>query len=244
MIRVTNQAELDAAIASGEAEIVLVGDGDFSIGEHDVITDGSSSPRVVARGSSSPRVVARESSSPRVVAWGSSSPRVEAWGSSSVSGFIAAYAALVASRRDTATVNIPRAVVLPEVEIRTAEEWCAFYGVEAVDGVVTLFKAVGDDFRSLYKMSYAPGSLPSAPDWNPVPECGGGLHFSPSPAAAFEFNSGATRFVACPVLVSEIVVHFPAESPQKVKAPRCCAPTWEVDLDGEPVVAPEVGSAG
>ena len=50
---------------------------------------------------------------------------------------------------------------------------------------------------------------------------------------ALEFNATAARFVACPVKLSEIVVHKNAQYPNKVKAPRICAPVYEVDLDGE-----------
>jgi predicted DNA-binding transcriptional regulator AlpA len=97
MTAVTTQSELDAALARGDAEIIVdspsgvwltvTGDGSSSVeawGSSRVVAWGSS--RVVARGSSSveawgsSRVVARGSS--RVVAWDSSS--VEAWGSSRV----------------------------------------------------------------------------------------------------------------------------------------------------------------
>lgn len=54
---------------------------------------------------------------------------------------------------------------------------------------------------------------------------------------AFAFID-AKRFVACPVLVSEIVVHKDATYPGKIKAPRCCAPIWEVNIDGERIEAP------
>lgn len=85
-------------------------------------------------------------------------------------------------------------------------------------------------------MNHAPGSKPEAPDWDDgKAECGGGLHFSPHPVMALEFNSKATRFVACSVRVSEIVVHQDAQYPNKVKARRVARPVFEVDRDGEPV---------
>ena len=103
------------------------------------------------------------------------------------------------------------------------------------------FKAVGDDWCSTNRtpagkrISYKPGTKPKAPDWDGGgAECGGGLHFSPSPHHALEFNPEATRFVGCPVLVSEIVVHPNGVYPSKVKAPRVYGKCFEVDLDGNP----------
>ncbi|MFO0919463.1 MAG: hypothetical protein U0872_14280 [Planctomycetaceae bacterium] len=70
-------------------------------------------------------------------------------------------------------------------------------------------------------MSYTPGSVPVAPDWDGgEKECGGGLHFSPHPVMTEEFISDPKRFCACPVLLSDIAVHPDGYSPQKVKGPR------------------------
>jgi hypothetical protein len=46
-------------------------------------------------------------------------------------------------------------------------------------------------------------------------------------------STHASRFVACPVRVDEIVVHPNAAYPTKVKAPRVCAPCYEVDINGK-----------
>jgi hypothetical protein len=120
--------------------------------------------------------------------------------------------------------------------ITTASEWCKFYGVKVTRGVAILFKAVGKDFKSKRRMSYEPGTIPEAPDWDGgKAECGGGLHFSPRPFQALSFDWEATRFVACPVKVSDIVVHKDAQYPEKVKAPRVCKPCYEVDIDGNRV---------
>ena len=128
---------------------------------------------------------------------------------------------------------------------QTAEEWCEFYGIEIRKGggfrrdlkgqdVAILFKALYADFRSYHRFSYDPGTVPAAPDWDGGKrECGGGLHFSPHPVMAEEFQPDAERYVACPVLVSEIVIHPDGMYPQKCKAPRACAPCWEVDRNGE-----------
>ena len=120
--------------------------------------------------------------------------------------------------------------------IRTVAQWCEHYGVAVADGIATLFKAVRDDYRSAHGLPYAPGTIPTAPDWDGgTAECGGGLHFCASPHEAAGFDTEATRYVACPVRVADIVVHYPANYPHKIKAPGCCAPVWECDIDGQAV---------
>lgn len=100
-------------------------------------------------------------------------------------------------------------------------------------GVATLFKAVGDDFHSSRLGNYTPGTIPRAPDWDGgEAECGGGLHFCAHPQAALAFFESATRFVACPVALTDIVVHADPQYPTKVKARGCCGPVYEVDRRG------------
>lgn len=70
--------------------------------------------------------------------------------------------------------------------------------------------------------------------WFRLKECGGGLHFSPSPKHARTFNQTASRYIACPVALAEIAVHPDGDMPEKVKARGCCGPVWEVDEDGNP----------
>jgi len=50
-----------------------------------------------------------------------------------------------------------------------------------------------------------------------------------------EFHGGATKFLACPVVLSDIAVHPNGDYPQKVKARGCCGETYEVDIDGKRV---------
>ena len=122
--------------------------------------------------------------------------------------------------------------------VTTPTGWCEYHGVPIRDGLVTLFKAVDDDFRSDHGVAYVPGTQPSAPDWDgDAGECGGGLHFSPHPAVALSFFPEGRRFVACEVLLSEIVMHPDDVSPEKVKAPRVAGALYEVDRFGEPVAA-------
>jgi hypothetical protein len=174
--------------------------------------------------------VARESSRPR--------------------GSVGKFAGLILSARDKSQPDFSGASILrlPQIEIITSSDWCEYYGVEAFDGVVILYKGVNADYctsghtrrNGLNPVSYAPGCSPAAEDWDGgIAECGGGLHFSPSAAATLEFNSEAKHFIACPVRLADIVVHKNAQYPNKVKAPGVCAPCYEVDITGKPIEAKE-----
>lgn len=136
------------------------------------------------------------------------------------------------------TVNGGNVIRVPAPQ--TALEWCEHYGVEIVDGVATLFKAVDAEFNSYHGMSYRPGTQPQAPDWDGgEQECGGGLHLSPNPGLALPRTYGARRFVACPVRVADIVTRPDGYYPDIVKAPGLCAPVYEVDELGRPLGAGE-----
>jgi len=166
----------------------------------------------------------------QVTAWENS--QVTAWGNSHVTA--SKYNAVTVSAQHTGKVTGGVQIKVPP--IKTAEEWCEFYGVPIKRGIAILYKAVNDVYYPTHNIAYVPGTKPVAPDWDGgKEECGGGLHFSPTPGHALEFNSNATKFVACPVKLSEIVVHFPAEYPDKVKAPRVYRPCYEVDINGKRV---------
>ncbi|HEX7277902.1 MAG TPA: hypothetical protein VF244_11050 [Acidimicrobiales bacterium] len=65
----------------------------------------------------------------------------------------------------------------------------------------------------------------------------------PRPMAALRFASWGwwpkdARFIACPVRLDDLVVHPQPMYPDKVKAPGCCAPIYEVDIDGHPLPIP------
>jgi hypothetical protein len=120
--------------------------------------------------------------------------------------------------------------------IKSPAEWCDVYGVVVIQNVALLYKAVEANYCSQRGGDYTPGTIPVATDWDGgKKECGGGLHFSPRPAAGLAFNPGAEKFVACPVNLADISIHPDPVYPSKVKARCCCAATWEVDIDGEPV---------
>jgi hypothetical protein len=208
-----------------------------------VVAWASSQPHIEAWESSEPHVEARESSQPHVVARGASQPRVEAWAFAQLS---------LRGRRIIAKATAQVAVLLHggatadggiqiDATIRTPAAWCEYYGARVVDGVATLYKAVGGDFRSPRGADYSPGLLPVAPDWDGGrEEFGGGLHFSPTPTMALAFHEYAERVVACAVALSDMCVHEDAEHPQKIKARGCCGPCVEVDRQGNPIAPVEV----
>jgi hypothetical protein len=218
-------------------------------GNSSVVAWGNSS--VVARENSS--VVARENSSVEARENSSVEARenssVEAWGNSSVEArghvFIRLWSALKVKASALVIIaqhgkakNIDGGRVLDMPAPKNAKEWCDFYGVEVKDGVAILYKAVRDDFKtSMYDFPYIPGTVPVAPDWDGgKEECGGGLHFSPTPRHALAFHTGAKTFVGCPVALKDIAKpHKGAQYPEKCKAKGCCGPVFAVDRNGKPV---------
>ncbi len=195
------------------------------------------SAHVEARGSA--HVVALESA--HVVAW--EGAHVEARGSAHV---VAREGAHVEASRWTSirkmrshTGVIEGGIVIVEPAILTAEDWCAYHGVTVKDGVAVLYKAVRDDYRSHHGFLYVPGSAPACTDWDGgAAECGGGLHFCPSPATAWSFDEQATRFLACPVALADMRAPRDGDNyPIKMKARAICGPIVEVDRYGEPVKA-------
>lgn len=224
-IEVASQAELDRALAelAPGAIIVLQGNGRF-----------------VFQGSSAPSIMTRDSSAPSIETWGSSAPNIVTRDSSAPRGTVGKHSAAVIRRHAPSVPNIKGAIVLDVPRIETAAQWCDYHGVTVKRGLAILFKAVDNDYSTDNArhagVFYTPGSKPAAPDWDGgKAECGGGLHFSPHPLMARKFNRQATRYVACPVRVSEIVVHPDATMPQKVKAPRCAGRIIEVDQHGRPL---------
>ena len=255
------QVHPDELITITGAGWFTVRSGRFASGSASVRAYDSASVRaydsasVMAYGSASvmayDSVPVMASGSASVMAYGSAS--VRAYDSASVMAYdsasVMAYdsASVEASRmvavhnhnpdNKYGTVKITGGVVIEVRHAATIEEWFADNLIEPDNGVVTLFKAVDDDFKSGYGFDYTPGSVPVAPDWDGgVNECGGGLHFCAAPwIAKSQFNRSATRFVACPILVSDIAFHPGGQLPSKVKAKGCCAPVWECDIDGNPV---------
>jgi hypothetical protein len=208
-----------------------------------IVTWESSAPSIEARENSAPRIVTRESSAPSIETWGTSAPSIEAAGYSHLR--IRGAAKVSASVHVTVVLHGIGAEVIggsvQTIDISTPDTWCDYYGVHVEAGVAILFKSVDNDYSTerarRVGISYRPGEIPVAPDWDGgVEECGGGLHASPHPRMArAEFNQSGAHAVACPVRLEDIAVHPGGNYPQKVKFRGCCAPVYEVDWDGQPL---------
>jgi hypothetical protein len=183
-----------------------------------------SSSHVEARDSS--HVEARDSS--HVEAWGSS--HVEAWGISRVEA--AKYTAVHLHSEDVELSGDGHVIDLTGIDFADPSQWCDFHRVEVADGVATVYKAVGDDWKSDYGASYEPGSEPEAPDWDTRETCGRGLHFCAHPQLSLIYKRDATRFVKCGVRLDEMVCLG-----DKVKVKRVVVACVEVDRYGREVSA-------
>src|SRR6185369_10401501 len=104
----------------------------------------------------SSRVEAWGSSS--VVAWGSSS--VEAWGSSRVEAGKYVPVQIPAGQKP----KVKGSIIIRIAPIKTAREWCDYYGVKVERGVAVVFKALKKDLTSPPGLSYKPDTKPTAPD--------------------------------------------------------------------------------
>jgi hypothetical protein len=193
------------------------------------------------RGLGSAHVVARESA--HVEAWGSA--HVEATGAAFVRAFQTSQvtvkpAAAVIVMRHATTTQVAGGTIIDVPPVTTAAAWCDYYGVDVTDGIATVFKGVDDHFNSPHGANYAPGTVPIAADWDGGrAECGGGFHFSPRPASTKDFNSAATKFLACRVRLKDMRAPRADDCyPSKIKAKGCCAPCVEVTLWGEPARRP------
>jgi hypothetical protein len=169
----------------------------------------------------SSRVEAWESSS--VVARGSS--RVEAWGSSRVEA-----GKYVAVHLHSQSITLIGGVVIDmtSVDRTDPQSWLDLYGGTVRDGWLTVYKGVDAEYRSAHGVAYPVGETVTASDWDPVAECGRGLHFSPSPAAT-EAYCTPVRYLECEVELAGIV-----QLSDKVKAGSCRV-VREVDRWGDPV---------
>jgi hypothetical protein len=228
-IDVTNQAQLDKALkTAGPSDIIVIkGSRYFNLSDSASVTaSGSASVRAYDSAS----VTAYDSASVRAY----DSASVTASGSASVTA--SKYVSVHTNPTRWGKPKVSGGVLIEVPEIKTPTEWLDYHGVEVKRGVAILFKAVDDDYSTSYArragIFYTPGAKPEAPDWNGLPECGGGIHVSPRPVLALAYNSAATRYVACPVKVADLVL-----IDDKAKAPRIARPVYEVDIDGERIVA-------
>ncbi|MGO4984651.1 DUF7666 domain-containing protein [Collinsella sp. Sow4_E3] len=185
----------------------------------------------------------RACGSSTVTACGSSTVRaydsstVRAYGSSTVRAYDSStvtarpgVAVHLHSRRATVTGGV---LIDHTNEPTNPAEWCAYHGIKVTDGIATVYKAVGDDWCSPHGTSYAPGSTPEAPDWEDSNNCGGGLHFSPTPVEATAYHPEATRWLAVGVSVADLRPILGGTP--KCKAPRVATPCRPVTIDGDPI---------
>jgi hypothetical protein len=254
-VECSTQKDVDAAIRDGNVPIVRSGFFEVS-GSASVSASGSAS--VSAYGSASVSAYdsasVRASGSASVSASGSAS--VSAYGSASVSAYdsasVRAYDSasvrasgsasvsatpFVAVQRTGKLAKVDGGVLIQIPDVKTTEQFLDYYGIKATRGTVTLYKLVDDQYVSGHGTSYKPGEKPTAPDWDPTPCCGQGLHFSPRAFMARKYASpDIERFVACKVKVADIVVIDDYRTPDKIKSPRCEV-LFACDEDGEKVPA-------
>jgi len=221
---------LEIECATAEAAYEAIRNGDYPVISGGIYLSVSTSCRIICRGS-------RESSQPHVEASGHC--QISARGRVKIKA-----SAMDAVLAMGLLVEVDGGGFVNRVDIRTGQDWCEYYGVEVQDGCAVLFKGLDSEFRAQQQnFLYQPGETQCAPDWDPDPEreCGGGLHFSPSPRHTLRFNAGAKKFVACLVPLDTILVHWDGSYPDKVRAPATTK-CWEVDINGKAVPAEEVAA--
>ncbi len=173
------------------------------------------------------------------------SATVDAWDSATVDASDSATvraSKYVAVHKMSPSAVVRGGVVIEPPSIDSPETWLDYHGVEVKRGLVTLYKAVDGDWHANHALpdgtmpSYAPGSKPEAPDFDPASrDCGRGLHGCARPCQALDYKSDATKFVAIPVRVKDLGCPDPDGDTDKIRF-RCAAkPCYEVDIDGEPV---------
>jgi hypothetical protein len=218
---VRNQAELDAALEEAGSAAWI----DIEIrSERGVWLEVGSVP-----GSASVRAFGSAS----VNASGSAS--VSASGSASVSAF--GSASVRATPHVAVHLHSSRAHIQGGVLInnKTADTWLEHHGITVEDGRAIVYKAVDDALNSGHAFAYPIGETVTDPHWRDDNECGGGLHFCPSPTQAQAYFEEATRFLACSVAVDDLrVIDDPYATP-KLKA-RSAVVLFEVDGHGERLV--------
>ena len=246
---VKTQAELDQAIADGVSVVEIRSDkgvwikvwacGGSTVWAYDGSTvtayDGST-----VRAYDGSTVTARDGST--VTAYDGST--VTARGGSTVTaydGSTVTAGSRVAVHLHSGMASIAGGVIIDHTkEPASAAEWCAWHDVPVTDGIATLYKAVNDSWTTDRGVDYSPGATPEAPDWEPDGECGGGLHFSPTPVQASAYFMSATRFVEVGVRVDELSPILGGTA--KAKAKRVVVGCREVTIGMAPVDGEVVAS--
>lgn len=190
-----------------------------------------------------------------VTVWAFDNTIVHAYGQSTVE----AYDAAVVHVHDAAVVHVHgqyvtvishssnhaggRVIDLSGLDLSDARQWAAYHCVHLDDdGMLTLYKAVPADRTTGreygHEVAWPTEGRVECEDWDPVPNCGGGLHLSPVPRQAARYmdddkvHAGA-RFLECRVPVDQIIplsLDTPPTTP-KAKAPWVQV-VREVTIDG------------
>ena len=141
-----------------------------------------------------------------------------------------------------AMVSGANVIGMTGTESHDPEMWAAHTTADVLDGEVVLWKALGADLTSGEEfgrpVKWEVGQEVSCDDWNPTPECGGGLHLSPHPYEAIMYREEATRMLKCSATMSDIVpIIYNNDSDRcKVKSVRVID---ETNIDGTPLLASE-----
>ena len=131
---------------------------------------------------------------------------------------------------------------MTKVDLHDPETWAAHKAADLVDGEVILWKALGESKTSGERfgcpVTWEAGYSVSCDDWDPTPECGGGLHLSPYPREAITYLKDATRMFKCVATLTDIVpIIYNNDSDKcKVKSVRVIE---ETNIDGTPLLASE-----
>ena len=141
-----------------------------------------------------------------------------------------------------ARVSGAHVIDMTGTESHDPEMWAAHTTADVLDGEVVLWKALGADLTSGEEfgrpVKWEVGQEVSCDDWNPTPECDGGLHLSPHPYEAIMYREEATRMLKCSATMSDIVpIIYTNDSDKcKVKSVRVID---ETNMDGTPLLASE-----
>jgi hypothetical protein len=119
---------------------------------------------------------------------------------------------------------------LTGLDLTDAHTWCEHHGVTIVDNAAVLYKAVREDWYSRHGISYQPGTIASCDDFIADGLCGRGLHVSPNPYQAAQYDSEACRYVE---------VHVDLDALNPIDHDKCKAPSVRcvrgVDHLGNPI---------
>ncbi|HHW50227.1 MAG TPA: hypothetical protein GX406_01945, partial [Pseudoclavibacter sp.] len=197
-----------SAVLGGNSRAVLGGNSRAVLRENSSAELWGNSSAVLGGNSSA---VLRENSSAvlwgnsRAVLWGNSSAvlwgnsSAELWGNSSAvlrensRAVTAKYTAVwVYSDRATFTGS-GHLIDMTKLDLSDAATWCDYHGVKIARGKAVVYKAVDAQLNAGHRHTltrYPLGGKVAATDWNPQPECGGGLHFAASPSGARQYYTG------------------------------------------------------